>query len=66
MQEILAEKTGYPVDMLEPSLDLEGDLGIDTVKQAELFGEVREKFAIARVEGLMLGDYSTIQSIVID
>ncbi|MHA1910309.1 MAG: beta-ketoacyl synthase N-terminal-like domain-containing protein, partial [Candidatus Kariarchaeaceae archaeon] len=64
VQEILAEKTGYPVDMLEPSLDLEGDLGIDTVKQAELFGEVREKFAIPRVEGLMLGEYSTIQSIV--
>ncbi|MCK5618580.1 MAG: beta-ketoacyl synthase, partial [Candidatus Krumholzibacteria bacterium] len=32
--EIVAEKSGYPPDMLELDLDLEADLGIDTVKQA--------------------------------
>ena len=35
--EIVAAKTGYPEDMLELDLDLEADLGIDTVKQAETF-----------------------------
>ena len=35
--EIVAEKTGYPKDMLDLDLDLEADLGIDTVKQAEMF-----------------------------
>ncbi|MDW8318876.1 MAG: beta-ketoacyl synthase N-terminal-like domain-containing protein, partial [Anaerolineae bacterium] len=34
---IVAEKTGYPQDMLDLDLDLEADLGIDTVKQAETF-----------------------------
>ena len=29
---IVAEKTGYPSDMLEMDLDLEADLGVDTVK----------------------------------
>ena len=34
---IVAEQTGYPAEMLDLDLDLEADLGIDTVKQAELF-----------------------------
>ena len=34
---LVAEKTGYPQDMLDLDLDLEADLGIDTVKQAEMF-----------------------------
>ena len=34
---LIAEQTGYPAEMLAADLDLEADLGIDTVKQAELF-----------------------------
>ena len=45
---IVAEKTGYPPDMLDLDLDLEADLGVDTVKQAEVFAAVRERFGIAR------------------
>ena len=39
---IVAEKTGYPREMLALDLDLEADLGIDTVKQAEMFAAIRE------------------------
>ncbi len=39
--QIVAEKTGYPEDMLDLDLDLEADLGVDTVKQAEMFAAVR-------------------------
>jgi hypothetical protein len=39
--EIVAELTGYPADLLDPDLDLEADLGVDTVKQAEVFAAVR-------------------------
>ena len=39
---IVAEQTGYPPDMLDMDLDLEADLGIDTVKQAEVFATIRE------------------------
>jgi hypothetical protein len=39
--EIVAEMTGYPADLLDPDLDLEADLGVDTVKQAEVFAAVR-------------------------
>ena len=40
---LVAEQTGYPADMLALDLDLEADLGIDTVKQAELFATIRER-----------------------
>ena len=39
---LVAEKTGYPSDMLDLDLDLEADLGVDTVKQAEIFAAIRE------------------------
>ncbi len=61
---IVAEKTGYPEDMLDLDLDMEADLGIDTVKQAELFAVMREKYGIAQQEGVQLKDYPTIRSII--
>ncbi|PID78334.1 MAG: polyketide synthase, partial [Deltaproteobacteria bacterium] len=37
---IIARQTGYSEDMLDVDLDLEADLGIDTVKQVEIFGKI--------------------------
>ncbi|TML31495.1 MAG: hypothetical protein E6G35_04380, partial [Actinobacteria bacterium] len=39
--EIVADKTGYPVDMLEPCMELEADLGIDSIKRVEILSAVR-------------------------
>src|SRR5205814_7029287 len=61
--QLVAAKTGYPAGMLEPDLDMEADLGIDTVKQAELFGEVRAAYAIPLVEGLLIKDYPTLRKV---
>jgi hypothetical protein len=49
--DVVAVKTGYPKDMLDLDLDLEADLGIDTVKQAETFAAIRETFSIPVQEG---------------
>ncbi|HSM16689.1 MAG TPA: beta-ketoacyl synthase N-terminal-like domain-containing protein, partial [Gemmatimonadales bacterium] len=57
---IVAEQTGYPPDMLDLDLDLEADLGIDTVKQAEMFAAIREVYGIERDETLALRDYPTL------
>lgn len=40
---IIAEKTGYPVDALAPEMDLEADLGIDSIKRVEILGAVNER-----------------------
>jgi acyl carrier protein len=62
--DVVANKTGYPKDMLDLDLDLEADLGIDTVKQAETFAAIRETFAIPVQEGLNLREYPTLASVV--
>ena len=61
---IVAEKTGYPQDMLDLDLDLEADLGVDTVKQAETFAAIRETFDIPRKEDLKLRDYPTLSHVI--
>jgi hypothetical protein len=62
--EVVAEKTGYPRDMLDMELDLEADLGIDTVKQAETFAAVRGAYGIPRDEKLRLRDFPTLGHVV--
>ena len=60
---LVSKKTGYPVDMLEPDMDMEADLGIDTVKQAEFFSIIRKKYDIPKQENLKLRDYPTINHV---
>jgi NAD(P)-dependent dehydrogenase (short-subunit alcohol dehydrogenase family)/acyl carrier protein len=62
--ELVAEQTGYPPEMLDLDLDLEADLGIDTVKQAELFATVRETYGIERDDKLQLRDYPTLAHVI--
>jgi acyl transferase domain-containing protein/acyl carrier protein/NADP-dependent 3-hydroxy acid dehydrogenase YdfG len=61
---LVAEKTGYPVDMLDLDLDLEADLGVDTVKQAEVFATIREAYGIARDDKIKLRDYPTLAHVI--
>ena len=61
---LVAEKTGYPVDMLDLDLDLEADLGVDTVKQAEVFAAIREAYNIPRDENRKLRDYPTLAHVI--
>lgn len=42
--EIVAEKTGYPSEMLEMDMDMEADLGIDSIKRVEILGAMEEQF----------------------
>lgn len=39
---IVSEKTGYPADMLELSMDMESDLGIDSIKRVEILGALQD------------------------
>ena len=64
MVALVAEQTGYPPELLDLDLDLEADLGIDTVKQAELFAQVRETYGIARDDSLKLRDYPTLNHVI--
>ena len=61
---LAVEKTGYPEDMLDLDLDLEADLGVDTVKQAEMFAAIREIYNIPRDESRKLRDYPTLAHVI--
>jgi NADP-dependent 3-hydroxy acid dehydrogenase YdfG/acyl carrier protein len=41
--EVIAERTGYPVDMLNIDMELDTDLGIDSIKKVEILSTVRER-----------------------
>ncbi|MFO0761205.1 MAG: SDR family oxidoreductase [Byssovorax sp.] len=40
---IVADKTGYPAEMLALPMELEADLGIDSIKRVEILSAMREK-----------------------
>ena len=40
---VISEKTGYPTEMLELEMDMEADLGIDSIKRVEIFGAMTEE-----------------------
>jgi acyl transferase domain-containing protein/NAD(P)H-dependent flavin oxidoreductase YrpB (nitropropane dioxygenase family)/NAD(P)-dependent dehydrogenase (short-subunit alcohol dehydrogenase family) len=40
--EIVRNRTGYPLEMLGLDLDLEADLGIDSIKRVEILGTLRD------------------------
>ncbi|MEO6811736.1 MAG: phosphopantetheine-binding protein, partial [Isosphaeraceae bacterium] len=39
--DLVAERTGYPVEMLGLDLDMEADLGIDSIKRVEVLGDLQ-------------------------
>ncbi|MEO3735423.1 beta-ketoacyl synthase N-terminal-like domain-containing protein [Shewanella baltica] len=43
MMAVVADKTGYPTEMLELSMDMEADLGIDSIKRVEILGTVQDE-----------------------
>ncbi|MFI9237554.1 SDR family NAD(P)-dependent oxidoreductase [Streptomyces sp. NPDC053079] len=49
--DIVSGKTGYPVEMLEGGMEIEADLGIDSIKRVEIMGTLRERFPATAVVG---------------
>ena len=41
--EVIAGKTGYPVEMLELDMALDADLGIDSIKRVEILSALQEE-----------------------
>ncbi len=63
--QIVADKTGYPVDMLNPGMDLEGDLGVDSIKRVEILAAIDERAPhLPKVDRTRLGSMRTLAEIV--
>ncbi|ARV57930.1 polyketide synthase [Nostocales cyanobacterium HT-58-2] len=62
---IISEKTGYPVEMLDMSMDMEADLGIDSIKRVEILGTMQEMYPdLPKPNVEELGELRTIGQIV--
>lgn len=42
--EIVSERTGYPADLIKLDVDLEAELGIDSIKKVEILGSFQKQF----------------------
>ena len=48
LMQIVSERTGYPIDMLDPKLDLAADLSIDSIKRIEILGELSKRLDLGQ------------------
>lgn len=63
--EVVSEKTGYPLEMIKLDMDMEADLGIDSIKRVEIMSAVQEKLPEAPVvQPDQLGSLKTLQQII--
>jgi acyl carrier protein len=64
VQAIVSDKTGYPVDMLDPEMDLEGELGVDSIKQVEILSALRDQHpSLPEVDPEAIAELRTIRKI---
>lgn len=62
---VVSEKTGYPVDMLELEMEMEADLGIDSIKRVQILGAIQELFPnVSPLNPEHLGELRTLKQIV--
>ncbi|MFO0686605.1 MAG: SDR family NAD(P)-dependent oxidoreductase [Sandaracinus sp.] len=65
MLEVVAQKTGYPVEMIGMEMELEADLGIDSIKRVEILAAVREQApGLPDLDPAALGALRTVGQIV--
>ncbi len=65
MLDVVAAKTGYPAEMVQMGMELEADLGIDSIKRVEILAAVREKApSLPDLDPAALGALRTVGEIV--
>jgi acyl transferase domain-containing protein/NAD(P)-dependent dehydrogenase (short-subunit alcohol dehydrogenase family) len=63
--DVVAQKTGYPPEMLQLDMELDTDLGIDSIKRVEIFSLLQEKLPNApTVKAEHLGTLRTIRHVI--
>ena len=63
--DVVAEKTGYPAEMLNLEMGLDSDLGIDSIKRVEIMAALRGRLPAApEIKPEHLGTLQTLQQVV--
>jgi acyl transferase domain-containing protein/NADP-dependent 3-hydroxy acid dehydrogenase YdfG len=62
---VVADKTGYPKDMIGLDMEIEADLGIDSIKRVEILSAVQEAVpSLPSIPAAELGSMRTLRSIL--
>ena len=59
--EVVSELTGYPVEMIKPDMDIEADMGIDSIKRVEILSAIEEK--IPGLQTVSPGDMGRLKTL---
>ncbi len=63
--EVVCDKTGYPREMINLDMDIEADLGIDSIKRVEIVAAIEEKMPeLSSVKPDQMGGLRTLRQIV--
>jgi len=62
--DFVVEQTGYPTEIVELDADLEGDLGIDSIRKAQLFGEIGQRYGLSADSSVSLDDFRTLRHLL--
>merc|ERR1711871_662768 len=62
--DVIANKTGYETDMLEMDMDLETELGVDSIKRVEILSDVQAQLGIEAQNIAALGRTRTVGDVI--
>lgn len=62
VRRLVADRTGYPPEMLDQPLDLEGDLGIDSIKRVEILAAIQQETGLT-IDMERAGEIRTLEEL---
>lgn len=62
--DFVADLTGYPLEVIDLDWDLEADLGVDSIKRTQLFGELVDLVGDGDPQDLVDADFRTLRAII--
>src|SRR5262249_27481427 len=63
--EVVSDKTGYPAEVLDLDMQLDADLGIDSIKRVEILSAMQDRLpALPALNPEQLGSLRTLRAIV--
>jgi acyl transferase domain-containing protein/NAD(P)-dependent dehydrogenase (short-subunit alcohol dehydrogenase family) len=64
--EVVSEKTGYPIDVLNLDMELEAGLGIDSIKRVEIFSAIQQRQPnLPEVKAEHMASLRTLRQIIV-
>lgn len=62
--DFVVEQTGYPQEIVELDADLEAELGIDSIRKAQLFGEIGQRYGVRATDDVSLDEFPTLRHLL--